>query len=177
MKKVKNKIRKAKVLGMATLLTLTLSLSKATAQTMYVNESSGTQTAYLLSNIQKMTFSSQSFTITKANNNQLEYTLSAIQYLNFTDDLTSIKKQKVTEILSINAYPNPVKSTLTVEFRSMSNLNGTISILSIEGKLIKKLPVVGSDIITFDMSHLSHGIYLCRYNNGTEIKTVKIIKH
>lgn len=52
-----------KRLKLSAVLLLGLGLTGLQAQTMYVKESSGTQTAYTLSNIQKMSFSSGNLTV------------------------------------------------------------------------------------------------------------------
>src|SRR5690554_5092155 len=59
-----------KRLKLSAVLLLGLGLTGLQAQTMYVKESSGTQTAYALSNIQKMSFSSGNLTVTKTDNNR-----------------------------------------------------------------------------------------------------------
>lgn len=159
------------------LLFLGFVITELQAQIMYIKESIGTQTAYALYSIQKMTFSSGNLTVTKADNSSSMYALNTLQYLNFTDVSTSIEVQKDTENKSFLAYPNPVIDELTIDLKSMKNLNGTLSILNIEGRVMKAQSVSSSGIVIFDMSPFPMGIYFCRYIDGTVIKTVKIIKH
>lgn len=167
---------KHKRLKLVAVLLLGLGLTSLQAQNMYVRESNNTQTVYALSNIQKITFSSGDLTIVKADNSSQSYALNSLQYLNFTDLSTDIEEQKDFDSKSLLAYPNPVSNELTIDLSGMKSLNGTLRILNIEGKVMKTQVVSSSTIVMFDMSQLPMGIYFCQYNNGIEIKTVKIIK-
>ena len=70
---------------LSALFLLGLGLSGLKAQTMYVKENSGTQTAYLLSNIKKMRFSSGNIISSKIVGSPDTNLLSGLRYLNFTD--------------------------------------------------------------------------------------------
>ena len=169
------KSRKLKVVGVAVFLTFTFSLSTVSAQTMYVNESSGTQTAYTLSNIQKMSFSSGNLTVTKTDNSTGVFALSDLRYLNFSD-VTDLQEDLSVQSQMLKAYPNPVGDILNIDLTGMSETEGTLSILNFEGKTMLSRQVNNEGVLSLDISHLPTGIYLCRYSNANEIKTVKIIK-
>ena len=79
------------MLKISAVILLGLGLTGLQAQTMYVNESSGTQTAYTLSNIQKMSFSSGNLTVTKTDNSSGVYALINLRYLNFSDVSTDLQ--------------------------------------------------------------------------------------
>lgn len=81
-----------KRLKLSAVLLLGLGLTGLQAQTMYVKESSGTQTAYTLSNIQKMSFSSGNLTVTKTDNSSGVFALSDLRYLNFSDITTDLQE-------------------------------------------------------------------------------------
>lgn len=164
-----------KRLKLSAVLLLGLGLTGLQAQTMYVKESSGTQTAYTLSNIQKMSFSSGNLTVTKTDNSSGVYALSDLRCLNFniTTDLQedlSVKSQQ------LKVYPNPVGDILNINLTGKSETEGTLSILNFEGKTLVTRKVSNEGVLSLDISHLPTGIYLCRYSNATENKTVKIIK-
>ena len=254
-------------LKLSAVLLLGLGLTGLQAQTLYVKESSGTQTAYTLSNIQKMSFSSGNLTVAKTDNSSGVYALSGLKHMNFTSTTTDIiaptaptnlvatsqttssislswdastdnigvtyyliykegdkidsvatSSYTVTGLLEntsysftvkarddannisdpsnalsaitstttdindlkiatsniLNTYPNPVKDILKVDLNGLGD--GTISILTLEGKLLQAQKTDGSNTVTLNLSQLVKGIYLCRYVSTTEIKTVKIIK-
>jgi len=156
---------------------LGLGLTGLQAQTVYVKESSGTQTAYPLSSVRKMTFSGGNVTVHKTDNSTGVYALSGLRYLNFTDLSTSTTEQPM-QLANANliAHPNPVTDVLNIDLTGLENRSGSISILSLEGKLLQGQKTNGASIVTLNLSRLPQGIYLCRYASATEIRTAKIIK-
>ena len=167
---------KHKRLKLSGVLLLGLGLTELQAQTMYVKEKSGTQTAYAMNSIRKMTFSGGNATVQKTDNSTVAYTLSGLRYLNFTDLTTGIT-EPTAQLGHSNliTYPNPVVDMLNIDLTGITG-EGTISILTLEGKVIQTQNTNGNSLITLNLSHLSQGIYLCRFSNAVEIKTVKIIK-
>jgi hypothetical protein len=138
---------------------------------MYVNQSSGTQTAYALSNIRKMTFSSGNLTVTKTDNSTGVYALNGLQYLSFADYTVGVNAAQ-SEAANIHVYPNPVGDALNIELPGA----GTIQLLSLDGKVLVSKQTNTAGITTIATGYLTKGIYICRYITATEIKTVKIIK-
>lgn len=174
-KRVKSRKLKYTNIGVGILLTCAFS-STATAQTMNVNESSGAYTAYALDDIQKMSFSSGNVIVTETDNSSSEYALGALQHLTFEELVTSMEERTATDKPSLHTYPNPVSNELTVDISGMSDANGTLRILNLEGRVMKTHKVHVAERLSVDMSQFPLGIYLCQYSNGTEVKTVKIIK-
>ncbi|MDA3817748.1 MAG: T9SS type A sorting domain-containing protein [Prolixibacteraceae bacterium] len=164
-----------KRLKLSAVLLLGLGLISLQAQTIYVKESSGTQTAYTLSSVQKMTFSSGNVTVQKTDNSTAEYALSELKYLSFEDLTTGIEQPVQQGASNLITYPNPVTDVLNIELTGVAS-RGTISILTLEGKLLQEQKTDGANTAVLNLSQLSQGIYLCRYASTTEIKTVKIIK-
>ncbi len=155
---------------------LGLGLTGLQAQTIYIKVKSGNQTAYTLSSTRKMTFSGGNAIIQKSDNSSIVYALSELRYLNFTNLSTGITEPRV-QIGNSNfvIYPIPVTDVLNID---LTGLTGelTLSILTLEGKEILKQTTNGGSLISLNLNHLSEGIYLCRYANAAEIKTVKFIK-
>ena len=164
-----------KRLKLSAVLLLGLGLTGLQAQTMYVKESSGTQTAYTLSSIRKMTFSGGNATVQKTDNSTGVYAMSGLRYLSFEDYTASIEEPIRVGNAHFSAYPNPVNDVLNIDLTGVES-EGTISILTFEGKLLQEQKTYGANMVTLNLSQLQQGIYLCRYSNATEIKTVKIIK-
>ncbi len=175
-KELKVERRKLNVLGVATFFAFTFSLSTAIAQTMYVQESRGTRTAYPLSNIQKMSFSSGNLTVTKTDNSTGVYALGGLNYLSFTDFTVNIEEPLPVQNQELRAYPCPASNVLNIYLSGIGQGEGTLSILNIDGKTVLTRQVSNEGVLSLDISHLPQGIYLCRYASTTEIKTVKIIK-
>ena len=168
---------KLRELRLSALLLFVLGLTGLQAQTMYVKESSGTQTAYTLSSVRKMAFSLGNATVQKSDNSIGVFTLSGLRYLSFTDLSTGISGQQI-QLGKANfmIYPNPVTDLLYIDLAASEDRSGSISILSFEGKELQKHKTKGTGNVTLNLSQLPQGIYLCRYCNALEIKTLKIIK-
>jgi len=73
-------------------------------------------------------------------------------------------------------YPNPVEDVLQVDLSNIDFREGTISIMNLEGKVLKRLQFINSNIISINVGHLPKGFYLCRFTNIEETKTIKFIK-
>lgn len=173
-KKTKMKHKKLKL---SVLLLMVLGLSGLHAQTMYVRQTSGTQTSYSLSNIKKMNFSSGNIIVNKTTGTPDTYALSGIRYLNFqdlTNNINALDKQEG----AIQLYPNPVVNFLNIEGFQTLNQSYVIEILSIDGREIYKEKINGQNkSCQINVSVLPQGMYFCKINNGITTKTMKFIKN
>jgi hypothetical protein len=166
-----------KRLKLSTVLLLGLGLTGLQAQTMYVKENIGTQTAYALSNIQKMSFSSGNLNVTKTDNTNGVYALNNLRHLNFKDLSTKIEQPLSFQNEMLIVYPNPVTNVLNIDLTGTVQEEGTLSIFNFEGKAVLNRQVSHhAGVISLNIGHLPKGLYLCRYANMTETRTVKIIK-
>ncbi len=165
---------KNKQLILSVVLLLGIGLTGLQAQTMYVMETGGEQTSYALNDIRKLTFEDASVTITETGGTTTTYEVANLRYFSF-DDYTGVLETEQTAF-ELNSFPNPVNDILNIDLSGAKNTNSTISIFSLEGKLLQTKQIAESGIISFDVSSLPAGMYICRYSNETEVKTVKIIK-
>jgi hypothetical protein len=150
---------KQKRLKLSVLLFFGFGLTSVHSQTMYVKEKTGIQSDYTLSNIRKLTFSVGNMTVAKNNNDFKVFALNDLRYLNFTDPLTGLEVLPIQGI-SLLAYPNPVKDILNIQITGSLNNDRTLSIYSLDNKLIlNRLINKGSIIIPLDLSSLIDGIY------------------
>ena len=96
--------------------------------------------------------------------------------MNFTDLTTGISEPTIQLGTSnLITYPNPVTDELNIDLTGVTG-EGTISVITLEGKLIQTQNTSGNSLITLNLSHLSQGIYLCRFSKAEGIKIIKIIK-
>ncbi len=166
-----------KKLKLMVVLLFGLGLTNVQAQTMFVNESSGTQTEFALSNIQRMTFSEGSTSIQKADNSIVSISLSEINSINFEGPFTSFDEHiSLNKNTRLTAYPNPVNDVLSIDLSSLKNKQGTLSVLSLDGSTILTQQTQSTTRETINLGGLPTGIYYCQFINDDEIKTVKIIK-
>ena len=90
-----------------------------------------------------------------------------------TDPLSSI----VVSYSSLSAYPNPAKDILYIANQSNDEVQLSIKINTIEGKLVlHKWDVSIRDRYGIDVSKLPSGIYYVHLMYGSQISTIKIVK-
>jgi hypothetical protein len=151
-------------------------LSWLQAQTMYVKEKNGTQTAYALNSVRKITFSGANANILKNDNSTKSFVLSGLQNLSFTNLTTNLANNSIpVSNASQKIYPNPFVDVLNID---LTGLEGevTISILTLDGKIMQTQKAMTNSLSSFYLSYLPKGIYLCRYSTISETQTIKIIK-
>ena len=96
--------------------------------------------------------------------------LNEIQIWSGTTALKSIYAN-----MTLETYPNPVTNVLKVNLINPV-VGNPVELLDLTGKVIKSQQIGGSKTVSIDMSNLVNGIYFCRYNDGSEIQTAKVVK-
>jgi hypothetical protein len=76
---------------------------------------------------------------------------------------------------SLNAFPNPVKNTLTLQVNGNRNGEATLVITDVSGKIIRSIDV-GDAKTDIDMSGMAAGIYTLRYTDAAQTATLRITK-
>jgi hypothetical protein len=159
-------------------LLLCLGLNPLQGQTMLnVKATGGSNTAYALSGIRKLTFpTTGNMSVSKYNGSVDNYLLAGVRYVNFNDIGTGIEAPTNDTKGVLYLYPNPVVDILTIQFVSTGSKTANVELLSIEGKLLYKGQINGTSSYQINVSQFRQGIYLCQVSNGTSIKTTKFLK-
>ena len=76
---------------------------------------------------------------------------------------------------TVLAAPNPVSQKLSLTTLGTQGRNATISVADITGKQVKTIVVTGNET-EIDMSSLSRGMYLIRYQDDNHIQTIKVTR-
>lgn len=78
------------------------------------------------------------------------------------------------EMGSISIFPNPAREILNIRVDGHSNLN--LTLIAIDGKIIKQLPSVGG-LVQFDISDVDAGFYLVKVtgDHGTWVRSVVVL--
>ena len=87
--------------------------------------------------------------------------------------------ENVSPTTSLNIFPNPANSTTTLLITLDTEKEVSISVKSIEGKLIAKGvygTMIGSHSSTFDVSDFANGVYIIEAIIGNEVIVKKFIK-
>ena len=123
----------------------------------------------------------------------LSYTISKKGYNSFTGQVNITGDTQVSENLSgsvgintlnisssLSVYPNPTTIATTFTYQIKSNINVSLYLISMDGKIVKQIrnerisAGVYSDKI--NTSDLKSGTYICILSTEKEIKTIKLIK-
>jgi len=155
---------------------LALGLTRIHAQTIYLKNKNGTQTAHNLAGIKKITFSSGNLNITKSNNNSELCLLNDLRYISFSDYSTNISEKEIEPPLKLKVFPNPVQNILNIDISEKNSTDGNIMIYDTGGRLMSSTLIDYSGVIIINTSHFPKGIYICKFISKEEIKSVKIVK-
>jgi hypothetical protein len=79
------------------------------------------------------------------------------------------------QIQGLQAYPNPMKESITIRLNGFGNSNGKISIADATGRVIKQIQLNGNST-TINTKDWSMGVYLIRYDDGKNRYTVMVMK-
>ncbi|MFV0269595.1 MAG: T9SS type A sorting domain-containing protein [Draconibacterium sp.] len=169
-KEWQGKRRKVKVLGVATLLALTFSLSTATAQTS-VNATggdasgSGGSASYSVGQVVYTTNTGTSGSV--AQGIQQPYEISVVTAI---EEVTGIH-------LSVSAYPNPTTDYLQLKVESDKLKDLSFQLYNMNGKLLQSERITGNQT-SIVMSNLVPATYLVKVVQGNKkLKTFKVIKN
>ena len=75
----------------------------------------------------------------------------------------------------LTAFPNPATTALTVQVGTAGQ-QAQVSLTDLTGKVLQTAPVT-NQTARFDMSNLAAGIYLVRYRDENNTRTIKVSKN
>jgi hypothetical protein len=81
----------------------------------------------------------------------------------------------VMNIQGLQVYPNPVKDVLTIQLNGVSNASGEVLIGDALGRIVTRLQL-NNNKTTINTEAWAPGIYLVRYNDGTNKYSVRVLK-
>jgi hypothetical protein len=153
------------------LLIMSSSCFLSLGQNVEVFDQGGNSSSYLLSDVQKITFSSGEMILTKQNQSTSSYLVNKIKRLSFEHIITN-QEDLVNNDSQVLLYPNPVSNELNIDITETC----TVSVLNLKGEVLitKKYSEKGKKTIL--LGGLSSGLYLCQYVSNKKVKTIKIIK-
>lgn len=93
-----------------------------------------------------------------------------------TQPCLSVDNTPALPAFTINAYPNPVHSTVTLSvMHGIKRSDATIQLTDISGKLLKTATMTG-DKLDLDLKEIPAGLYLLHYTDGERSHVIKISK-
>jgi hypothetical protein len=90
------------------------------------------------------------------------------------NDPVSSKMQLITTLKGASDFnfSNPVNHEIQLNF--VGNLNGTMEVYSMDGKMLKSFPVIDAQL-NIDVSNLVKGMYLISWKNINNVISKKLI--
>ena len=148
------------------------------AQSLFVVGKNGATSDFTLTSLRSITFAGTDLVLNKKDGStSIPYSIADLRFLSFSQytEVTNPGSDKS----EINIYPNPVHDMLNIQYLSNKpNENTNIEILSIDGKIMYNKPFeLNNTVQSINTNTWSRGIYLLRFNNGTEVISKKIIKN
>jgi hypothetical protein len=166
------------VLLLASMLMGTLSY----AQSIYFNYTDGTNTAYNLEDVRKITFDADVMNLHLLDGSLYAWNVSTIDYYEYDPNPASI-----TEVLEqanawqVKVYPNPAKHNVHVAFNLPTEDNISFALFDLQGKMLfettKKQLSKGLHEQSIDLSVYPAGQYLMHLKGQSTTITKTIIKN
>ena len=152
------------------LLLFGLVFSGMKAQTLYVRPLVGTQTAYPVANIKKLTFSGGNLVVTNLTGANGTFALSSNRYINFTNLTLATPTYEMVKN-SFYVYPNPVTTVLHITNDDASQIISHLEIISLEGRV-----VIEQNTPQVSVASLPQGMYFCKITSNNQTQTIKFLK-
>ena len=151
-------MKKIILLGVVLLIAGQLFAQRPSVVTM---DADGMETAYVLSDVQKIVFNSNAMAVNMKSGTDA----TGIACVRF---LSPNKIETISSKPSLFVFPNPVKTLLTV---TGAEKDVRINLLSLNGTLLQSV-LAQEDLTDIDVSSLQQGIYLLQIGN----EVVKFVK-
>lgn len=171
--------KKSKPLALlgATLLMGTMSY----AQSINFNYTDGTNTAYNLEDVRKITFDADVMKLQLWDGSLYEWNVSTIVYYQYDETPLNTKEWlNQANVWQVKVFPNPTSTTLNVRFQLPQEDQISISLNDLQGKLLLRKSVgikaAGEHLESIDLSGLPQGTYLCRISGQQTTITKQVIK-
>ena len=160
------------------LLLCASALTGIQAQSLFVFGKNGTRSDFTLTSLRSITFVGSDLVLNKKDGSaSVPYSIEGLRFLSFSQftEVTNPGSNKN----EISIYPNPVSDMLNIRYISNKpNEKINIEILSIDGKIMYNKPFeLNNSTQSIHTGSWSRGIYLLRFNNGSEVISKKIIKN
>jgi hypothetical protein len=117
--------------------------------------------------------------VNKTNGNIGNYALNGVRYLDFEDITNKVSHLDGQNNSNILIYPNPVNDKLQISFKSLNEVKMQVEIIDLHGNILQQQTLsnqIGTNNATISVSQLHKGFYLCRFQNGNKLETIKFIK-
>ncbi len=147
------------------------------AQDMNVLEKGGNNTKIALNTIRSLNFNAGNLNINLKDGTPLSVSLENVRSLKFFV-ITDVETPVLSLGEKVQLYPNPAKDLITISVFQEQQSNVDIRIISLDGRTVynEKVPYIGNNPFSIDISNWQQGIYGVIVDNGKSVYTGKFIK-
>jgi hypothetical protein len=157
-----------------------LAIAQLQAQTLYVNQTNGSQNSFPINEIRKLTFSGGTvMSVIETSGSSSNFQLKNLSDMMFTNKYTSVSQNAVQEN-NILLFPNPVTTEFQLSYQTAEAGNLQLDIINIQGKVVLQqnlITQIGMNIFPINVMQLQEGLYVCRIQNGSRFENLKFIKN
>jgi len=72
----------------------------------------------------------------------------------------------------MNIYPNPLTDFASIEFENPLQMNHTLTMYDIQGKMVRSIHNISSDKVRIERLNLTAGLYFIRLRDEREIRAM-----
>jgi hypothetical protein len=151
------------------------------AQSVYFNYTDGSNAAYNLSDVRKITFVADEMNLLLLDGSVYSWNVSSIGNYQFDENPLGVDELlNIANIWQVAVFPNPATNLLNVKYNLPTVDNILISVFDLRGKLLLEVDkgkrTKGEHEEILDISKLPAGQYVCRINRQTNTISKNIIK-
>jgi hypothetical protein len=173
------KLRFAK-LSLLSLIFVSISTS-VKAQSVYFNYTDGTNAAYNLADVRKITFVSDEMKLQLLDGSVYSWNVSSIGHYQYDENSIGIDELlNKANAWQVSVFPNPATNLLNVRYSLPTEDKMLISVFDLQGKLLLEINAgnraKGEHEESLDLSKLPGGQYVCSISGQTNTISKNIIK-
>ena len=151
------------------------------AQSIYFNYTSGTNAAYNLADVRKITFVADEMNLQLLDGSVYSWNVSSIGHYQYDENSIGIDELlNKANAWQVSVFPNPATNLLNVRYNLPTEDMILISVFDLQGKLLLEVNKgnrsKGEHEETLDISSFPAGQYVCRISGQTNTISKNIIK-
>jgi hypothetical protein len=151
------------------------------AQSIHFNYTDGTNAAYNLVDIRKVTFDADVMNLHLLDGSVYAWNVSTIGYYQYDESsVSALNLLNNANAWEVNVYPNPTSTSLNISFNLPQADEVLIHLYDTQGKLISEKKIgkkeSGKYQEVIDLTNIPQGTYVCRIQGKHNAITKQIIK-
>jgi hypothetical protein len=151
------------------------------AQSIHFNYTDGTNAAYNIVDIRKVTFDADVMNLHLLDGSVYAWNVSTIGYYQFDESsVSALNLLNNANAWEVNVYPNPTSTSLNISFNLPQADEVSIHLFDTQGKLISEKQIgkreSGKYQELIDLTNIPQGTYVCRITCNHNTITKQIIK-